>query len=225
VRATALDHIALWVTQRHADAAMLVRVCGLHEIERTDDFTLLGGDAREGKLTLFDADPPRERGALERVVLRVPDLAGSLARLRALGTACEQTDSGDVRFDTPSGIPVALVEGAGVVDLAGVEIVMADPDAAARRLYQLGFEPGSKGPVSGGRYVVLRHGHAETQQPLLNHLALLVDSAAETQAEARERGLEIEKVVDAANTTAVFVWAPEGLLLEYVEHKPSFSLV
>ena len=27
-----------------------------------------------GKLTLFDADGPRQRGVLERVVLRVPDL-------------------------------------------------------------------------------------------------------------------------------------------------------
>ena len=43
----------------------------MHEIERTDTFTLVGADARRGKLTLFDAEGPREPGALERVVLRV----------------------------------------------------------------------------------------------------------------------------------------------------------
>ena len=37
-------------------------------------------------------------------------------------------------------------------------------------------------------------------------------------------GAEIEDVVDAANTYAVFVWGPERVKLEYVEHKPSFSL-
>ena len=34
----------------------------------------------------------------------------------------------------------------------------------------------------------------------------------------------IADVVDAANTYAVFVWGPERVKLEYVEHKPSFSL-
>ena len=29
---------------------------------------------------------------------------------------------------------------------------------------------------------------------------------------------------DAPNTFAVFVWGPDRVKLEYVEHKPSFSL-
>ena len=55
---------------------------GLRVIEQTDRFTLLGGtDARRGKLTLFDAPgpdgaAPRERGALERIGLRVSALDG-----------------------------------------------------------------------------------------------------------------------------------------------------
>ena len=36
---------------------------------------------------------------------------------------------------------------------------------------------------------------------------------------------EIADIVDAANTYAVFVWGPDGIKLEYVEHKPTFSLV
>ena len=43
--------------------------------------------------------------------------------------------------------------------------------------------------------------------------------------EAASASLEIADVVDAANTYAVFVWGPERLKLEYVEHKESFSLV
>ena len=53
---------------------------------------------------------------------------------------------------------------------------------------------------------------------------MLVESAEEHIAEARERGLEIDNIVDAANTYAVFVWGPERVKVEYVEHKPTFSL-
>ena len=44
----------------------------MHVVERTDTFTLVGGDARRGKLTLFAAEGPRERGVLERIVVRGP---------------------------------------------------------------------------------------------------------------------------------------------------------
>jgi hypothetical protein len=49
---------------------------------------------------------------------------------------------------------------------------------------------------------------------------VLVDSASE----AEDAGYDVESVVDAANTFAVFVWGPERVRLEYVEHKPEFSL-
>ena len=63
------------------------------------------------------------------------------------------------------------------------------------------------------------------ERPLLNHLALLVDSAQAVNDEAESRGLEIADFVDAENTIAVFVLGPDGIKLEYVEHKPTFSLV
>ena len=43
----------------------------MHVIERTDKFTLVGADAKRGKLTLFEAEGPRERGPLERIGWRV----------------------------------------------------------------------------------------------------------------------------------------------------------
>src|ERR1700754_1901702 len=77
----ALDHVALWVADRDAISALLCGHLGMHEIERTDSFTLVGADARRGKLTLFAAEGPRDPGVLERVVLRVNDLDAALARL------------------------------------------------------------------------------------------------------------------------------------------------
>src|SRR3954462_1560670 len=75
------DHVALWVTERDALADLLCGPMGLHVIERTDDFTLVGADAREGKITLFDAEAPRAPGSLTRIVLRVLDLDAALERL------------------------------------------------------------------------------------------------------------------------------------------------
>ena len=76
------------------------------------------------------------------------------------------------------------------------------------------------------RYVrVARGSAADGGRPLLNHLALLVDDAHGIQDEAEGAGLEIDDVKDAENTFAVFVRGPEGVRVEYVEHKPGFALV
>src|ERR671923_2186372 len=102
MRAEMLDHVALWVRDRDALADFLVDRLGMHVIERTDTFTLVGADARRGKLTLFAAEGPREPGVLERVVLRVSDLERAIAALPA-GLDVERTDDGVVRFDAPEG--------------------------------------------------------------------------------------------------------------------------
>jgi hypothetical protein len=77
----------------------------------------------------------------------------------------------------------------------------------------------------GGAWIEFQPGKpGAPEQPLLNHLAVLVDSADEHEAAARDLGIEIDNVVDAPNTLAVFVWGPERVRIEYVEHKPTFSL-
>src|SRR5881394_562329 len=83
-----LDHVAYWLEDRDAVADFVVRYLGMHVIERTDAFTLVGADARRGKLTLFAAEGPRERGPLEHVALRVKDLGTVLEALPA-GVAIE----------------------------------------------------------------------------------------------------------------------------------------
>ena len=77
----------------------------------------------------------------------------------------------------------------------------------------------------GGAYVEFPQGApGAPERPLLNHLAVLVDSADDVIAEAGESGIEVESVVDAANTYAAFLWGPDRVRIEYVEHKPTFSL-
>ena len=71
---------------------------------------------------------------------------------------------------------------------------------------------------------LLHHDHLPNRKEL-DELKGLLDAADEWRANAEDVGVEVADVVDAPNTYAVFVWGPERVKLEYVEHKPTFSLV
>jgi catechol 2,3-dioxygenase-like lactoylglutathione lyase family enzyme len=215
-----LDHVAFWVADREPIAAFLERHLGMHTIAREANFALLGSDARRGKLTLFDADGPRQQGALKHVALRVTDLDAARAELPA-GTP-------EV-FDVGEGINVTLVESTTDVeyDLDHVALWSSDPRATAVEYERYGFAQSSASRVEvGGAFVEFHAGDpGRPDRPLLNHLAVLVDSADDVIAAAGDLGIEVESVVDAANTYAAFLWGPEQVRIEYVEHKPTFSLV
>ncbi|MFL5953186.1 MAG: VOC family protein [Gaiellaceae bacterium] len=214
-----LDHVAFWVSDREQIARFLERHLGMHVIAREDTFTLLGSHARRGKLTLFDAEGPREQGAFAHVGLRVSDLAAARAQLP--GGAPET-------FDAGGGIRITLVEAPTDVeyDLDHVALYSADPEATAGEYKRYGFAAAGPARVEvGGAYVQFLQGDpGEPERPLLNHLAVLVDSADEVIGDANGLGIEVESVVDAANTYAAFLWGPERVRIEYVEHKPTFSL-
>ena len=219
-----LDHVALWVSEREALASFLCDHLGMHVIEKTDSFTLVGVDAKLGKLTLFDADGPREPGALQRVALRVSDPDAVAA---TLPVEAERAADGVLELDAPGGLRIGLVDAAGrEFDLDHVVLTVSDPDGAAAELAELGFERRDGLLAVADRTLRLEEGAAEDDgRPLLNHLALLVDDAHRIQAEAEREGVEIDDVKDAPNTFAVFVRGPEGVRIEYVEHKPGFALV
>ena len=227
MRPETLDHVALWVGDRDALADFLVDRLGMHVIERTDKFTLVGSDARLGKLTLFAAERDRSPGVLARIGLRVFDLDDALAELPA-DLAVERPAPGRAIFVAPEGLPIGLVEvdDGTAYDLDHVAFTVPDPEQTAAGLEALGFERDDSRLVVGGAFVELEQGTGEeAERPLLNHLGLKVESADEHIEEAKRRGIEIADVVDAPNTYAVFVWGPDGIKVEYVEHKPSFSLV
>ena len=130
-------------------------------------------------------------------------------------------------FEGPEGLGLGLTEGANGLeyDLDHVVLRVPDPDRTGAELVELGFARGDEGLVIADRSLKLEPGEpGEPERPLLNHLAVLVDSAEEHLEEARRRDLEVEDVKDAPNTLAVFVRGPDGIRLEYVEHKPGFSL-
>ena len=223
---TSLDHVALWVADRDAIADLACEHLGMHVIERTDKFTLVGADARRFKLTLFTAEGPREPGALVAVILRVNDLEAALAALPG-DLELEHRDDGVVLIGAPEGLTLGLVQRETDLDydLDHVVLRVEDPEASAQAMAELGFERDGRRLSVAGSWVTLEDGGVpEGERPLLNHLAVLVDSAEAVEREVRGSGAEIADVVDAANTLAVFVWTPGRIKLEYVEHKASFSL-
>jgi catechol 2,3-dioxygenase-like lactoylglutathione lyase family enzyme len=226
-----LDHVALWVADRDRIADFATEHLGMHVVDQTDRFTLIGSDARRGKLTLFDAEGPRQRGALEHAALRVNRLDRALEAVTG-GVDVERRD-GSAYFDLYEGLRLGLVEGETAVDydLDHVALRSADPAGTAAEYRKLGFSAAEPGPSGaprvevGGAYVEFHEGDPSDEgKPLLNHIAVLVDSAASHIDEAKELGVEIADVVDAPNTYAVFLWGPERVRIEYVEHKPSFAL-
>jgi catechol 2,3-dioxygenase-like lactoylglutathione lyase family enzyme len=210
-----LDHVAFWLADREPIAEFVTTKLGLHVIDRQDNFTLVGADARRGKLTLFDAEGPRERGAFKHVALRVSNLP-----------------EGETEFDLGEGMTLVLVETPtdSEYDLDHVALYSANPRETAEAYERFGFDaapPSADGHPRvevGGAYVEFHPGEpGDPEKPLLNHLAVLVDSVDKHIAEAEEMGV-VDNVVDAANTRAVFVWGPERVRIEYVEHKPEFAL-
>ncbi len=205
-----LDHVALWVADRDAIAEKAIGELGMHVIERTDRFTLMGADALRFKLTLFVEEGPREPGALKEITLRV-------------------NDGDEATVDLGEGLTVNVVRAPTEVDydLDHVALYSVDPEATAEEYLSLGFDEaeardGVPRVELGGAFVEFHRGEpGEPERPLLNHLAVLVDRADD----AKDLPAEVADVVDAPNTYAVFVWGPERVKLEYVEHKPTFSLV
>ena len=191
----------------------------MHVISNESNFTLVGSNARRGKLTFFDADGPRQRGPLQHVGLRVSDLAAARAELPS-GTP-------DI-FEVGEGVYVTLVEADTDVeyDLDHVALRSPTPEETARDYLRYGFDAAGPARVEvGGAFLELHEGDPlPNDRPLLNHLAVLVDSADEVIADAGELSIEVESVVDAANTYAAFLWGPGRVRIEYVEHKPTFSL-
>src|SRR5438874_7682879 len=160
----------------------------MHVIDSQEAFTLIGSDARRGKLTLFDAEGPRERGAIKHVALRVSDLERARREL--------PLDSAD-EVEAGEGVRVRLVEAKTDVDydLDHVALYTADPQRTADEYTQLGFTraddvDGHPRVEVGGAYVEFHEGDpGRPEKPLLNHVAVLVDSADDHTREAEELGI------------------------------------
>jgi catechol 2,3-dioxygenase-like lactoylglutathione lyase family enzyme len=230
VKIQRLDHVALYMRDRDGATDFLTSHLGFHVVDRTDRYTLVGAGGRIGKLTLFDAPDGSEPtpGVIERILIRVADPEPAAARLPEQREV-EPSDNG-YRFPGPEGLPLALVRGEGDFtdyDLQGLVLRSGDPEGSAAGFVEMGFAPGGDATtVKAGEYRLrlVPSAFDGAAQGMLFHLGCLVDSAEDHRRQAEVRGLEIQDFVEGPNTLAVFVRGPEGVSVEYVEHKPTFSL-
>jgi catechol 2,3-dioxygenase-like lactoylglutathione lyase family enzyme len=225
-----LDHIALYMRDRDAAAEFLTTYLGLHIVDRTDRYTLVGAGGRIGKLTLFEAPEGTtpSPGVIERINIRVAN--PQAAAFQIPQEANVQVRDGEYLFTGPEGLPFALVPGEGDFtdyDLEGLVLRSRDPEKSTHVFTEMGFAPGEDAAtVKAGEYMlhlVSTTPGGETQG-MLFHLGCLVESAEDHRKEAEEQGFEVQDFVEGPNTLAVFVRGPEDVSVEYVEHKPTFSL-
>jgi catechol 2,3-dioxygenase-like lactoylglutathione lyase family enzyme len=230
VKIEKLDHIALYMSDRGAAADFLTSYLGFHVVDHTERYTLVGAGGRIGKLTLFDAPEGTtpSPGVIERINIRVADPETAVARLPAEADILSR--DGGYLATGPEGLPLAVVPGQGAFteyDLEGLVLRSGDPEGSARGFVTMGFSPGENAmTVKAGEYRMRLVGSAwgDGGQGMLYHLGCLVESAENHRKEAEEQGFEIQDFVEGPNTVAVFVRGPEGVSVEYVEHKPTFSL-
>jgi catechol 2,3-dioxygenase-like lactoylglutathione lyase family enzyme len=223
-----LDHIALYMGDRDAAAGYLTTHLGFHVVDHTERYTLVGAGGKLGKLTLFDAPQGMtpSPGEIERITIRVADPEAAAARLPV---GAEPSDRGYL-FTGPEGLPLALVPGEGEFvdyDLGSFVLRSGSPEESARIFVEMGFAPGDNATtVKAGEYSMRLKGSAPDANGggMFFHVGCLVDSAEDHRKEAEEQGLEVQDFVDGPNTLAVFVRGPEGVSVEYVEHKSTFSL-
>ncbi len=77
----------------------------------------------------------------------------------------------------------------------------------------------------GNAVVELRPGRpAQTDRPYLNHLGLLVDSIEDVRRSVSEHDFDVTRETEGENSLALFLRGPDGVEIEYIEHKPSFAL-
>ena len=155
LRPTSLDHVALWVADRDAIADLACDHLGMHVIERTEKFTLVGADARRGKLTLFAAEGPREPGALVAAILRVSATSRRPSRRCPTASSSSAATTASCYFDAPEGLRLGLVQRETDLDydLDHVVLRVEDADASRGRLRRARLRarrpPRPRSPASG----------------------------------------------------------------------------
>ena len=157
------------------------------------------------KLTLFAAEGPREQGALKHVALAF--ICRTIGTGRSALRACAKASG-------------SLVEAGDRrrVDLDHVALYSRDPGGDCGRVRLGSASPRPRRGPSGTRASrsaapgssSIPGSRAIPERPLLNHIAVLVDSADETIAAANDLGIEIDDIKDAANTYAVFLAGPSA---------------
>jgi len=214
-----LDHVALALEDPEAMAAYLCEYVGMRELSRGDGVIVVGAAGERGaRLELLQADGPREAGALARLVLRVSDLRRAVAALPE-DTEVDDDDPEVVRFTAPEGLRIDftwMIAGIIDYDLDDVVLHVADSEDVRVALAEVGCVPRGDALHIGDKGITLEELSRPTDRPLLDHVAVRVNSIEAVEAQARARGLQVhEQTGDDA--FSILIPGPEKLRLDFVE--------
>ena len=213
----ALDHVALAVADPGAMGAFLRECAGMQELGRSGDALVVGPGDHGASIRLFAAEGPREPGALVRLVLRVADLKRATAALP--GDVEVREEAPDlVTFEGPEGLGLgfALVAGGAIdYDLDHVVLRTADPEDTRIALAEFGCVPRGEALHIADKRIVLEELPAFTDRPLLDHIAVRVQSIEPVAAQAQARGAELGEA-RTADAFSVVLPGPEQISLHFV---------
>ena len=213
----ALTGVGLAVSDPGATAAFLCDHVGMRELDRAPGRVFVGAGGRAATLTLFAAEGPREPGALRRLVLRVANVERAVAALPT-ETAVEGDQLERATFHGPEGIGLGftLVAGGGIdYDLDHVLLRISDPEQTRVALTQAGCVPRARALHIADKYISLAGEPGATPRPLLDHIAVRVESVEAVAAKARERGLEIDER-GGDDAFAIVLPGPEQIRLRFI---------
>lgn len=220
--ATGLDHVALAVSDAGAMEAFLRDHLGMRQLGRSAEGVLVGADARATKLGLIPAEGPREPAALARLVLRVADLQRAVASLPR-DIEIVEDDPEYVTFEGPEGLGLGFTlaaDGGIDYDLDHVILRVADPHETRTALAAFEYAPRAGALDIADKRIRLEELPAWSERPLLDHIAIRVESIEQISAQARERGLEIDERLPGETLTLVLP-GPEQIRLEFIVDRPA----
>jgi catechol 2,3-dioxygenase-like lactoylglutathione lyase family enzyme len=214
-----LDHVALALEDPEAMAAFLCEHVGMQELARGDGAIVVGAAGERGaRLELLQADGPREPGALARLVLRVSDLRRAAAALPE-GTEVDDDDPEFVRFTAPEGLRIDfswMIAGIVDYDLDDVVLHVSDSEDVRVALSEVGCVPRGDALHIGDKGITLEELSRPTDRPMLDHIAVRVNSIEAVETQARARGLEVHEQ-SGGDAFSIVIPGPERLRLDFVE--------
>ena len=213
-----LDHVALALEDPEAMAAYLCEHVGMQVRARRDAAIVVGPTGGGAHLELLQADGPREPGALARLVLRVSDLRRAVAALPP-DTEVDDSDPEVVRFTAPEELRIDLtwmIAGISDSDLDDVVLHVADSEDVRVALSEVGCVPRGDALHIGDKGISLEELSRPTDRPLLDHIAVRVNSIEAVETQARARGLQVHEQ-SGGDAFSIVIPGPERLRLDFVE--------
>ena len=144
-----------------------------------------------------------------------------------------EREHGGVYFDLYEGLRLGLVEAEteSDYDFDHVALFSPLPEEAARSTSAYGFARAGAGAEalrawrSPARRSSSGRGDRRRRAGRCSTTWRCSSTPPTTTSRRRTRtGIKVERVVDAPNTYAAFMAGPDGVRIEYVEHKPTFAL-